>query len=185
MSEFRIASRYAKSLLELAQERNTLDKVLSDMRLLKATCDSNRDFLLVLRNPIVKSDQKLIILTKIFEGKVDVLTLEFFKILTKKRREKYLLNIAQVFEKQYNEMKGIIEATITTVSPLSASNKKEIQILLKKLTNDAQVELLEKLNPELIGGFVLKIGDKQIDDSVSGKLRELRLQFAERSFATQ
>ncbi|WP_109833017.1 ATP synthase F1 subunit delta [Reichenbachiella versicolor] len=185
MSEFRIASRYAKSLIELAQEQKSVDKVLADIRLLKSTCESNRDFLMVLRNPIVNSQQKLSILTKIFEGKVDNLTLEFFKILTRKRREEYLYDIAQVFEQQYNDMNGIVSASITTVSPLSTSNRKDIEALLKKLTNDAKVDLKESINPDLIGGFLLKIGDKQIDDSVSGKLRELKLQFAERSFATK
>lgn len=177
MSEYRIASRYAKSLLELAQEQNAVEAVLADMTLLEEVCDSNRDFLLVLKNPIVSSDQKLKILTKIFEGKVNNLSLEIFKILARKKREQYLLDIAKVFRKQYNELTGVVEASVTTVSPLSEGNKSDINGLLAKLTNDAKVELLEYVNPDLIGGFVLKIGDKQIDDSVSGKLRELRLQF--------
>jgi len=185
MSVFRIATRYAKSLLELSQEQKVLDTVLSDMKLLEEVCDTNRDFLLVLRNPIVSSDQKLKILTSIFGGKVHNLTLEIFKILTRKKREQYLYEIAQVFQQQYNVLKGIVEASVTTVSPLSATNKKEIMALLDKVTNQAKVELKETVDPDLIGGFVLKIGDKQIDDSVSGKLRELRLQFQERHFATK
>ena len=184
MSEFRIASRYAKSLLELAQEQNTLDAVLADMKLMQETCESNRDFLLVLRNPIVSSDQKLKILTKLFEGKVNDLSLAMFKILTKKTREQYLYEIAKVFQQQYNDSKGIVEASVTTVSPLSAASKKEIKALLDDITNKSEVELIENVDPDLIGGFILKIGDKQIDDSVSGKLRELKLQFQEKRFAT-
>ncbi len=177
MSEFRIASRYAKSLLELAQEKKALNKVLKDIETFDNLCETNRDFVLMLKNPIVNHWHKLTIIKKIFEGKVEKMTLSLFEIITRKNREMYLPETAKAFLKQYNEISGIVESTVTTVAPLSAALKKEVTALLDQLTGKKKVQLTEVVNPDLIGGFVLKIGDKQIDESVSSKLRELKLQF--------
>lgn len=177
MSELRIASRYAKSLLELAEEKKVLAKVVKDMEAFDELCESNRDFLLMLRNPVINHGQKLVILQKVFKDKVNALTLSMLEIMTRKGREIYLPEMAKAFKQQYNDLKGIVEASVTTVVPLSAALKKEVAAILKKLTGDGKVDLKEIVDPEIIGGFVLRIGDKQIDDSVSGQLRELKLQF--------
>lgn len=180
MSEFRIASRYAKSLLELAEEKKCLDKVVKDMEQFTAVCKSNHDLVLMLKNPIIGHYKKLTILQEIFKGKVNDLTMSIFEILAKKNREMYLPEVAEAFQSQYHAFKGIVESTITTVHPISDAIRKEISAIVKKITN-SDVVLTEKTNPDLIGGFILKIGDKQIDDSVSGKLKELRLQFVDKS----
>ncbi|MEO9966173.1 MAG: ATP synthase F1 subunit delta [Reichenbachiella sp.] len=184
MSEFRIASRYAKSLLELANEKKSLDKVLSDMQMFSDMCDTNHDLVLMLKNPIISHYKKLSILKEIFKGKVNDLTMSIFEILAKKNREMYLPEVAKAFKSQYHVFKGIVESTITTVHPLSAAVRKDINAIVKKLTN-SEVELTEKTDPNLIGGFVLKIGDRQIDDSVSGKLKELRLQFVDKGYVSK
>lgn len=179
MSELRIASRYAKSLLELAQEQKSVSKVAKDIEMFESICESNRDFVVMLKNPIINHTHKLAILQKLFKGKVEKLTLSLFEILTRKSREKYLPEIARAFREQYNVMQGIVEASVTTVAPLSAALKKELNTILKKLTGDSKVDLKEVIDPEIIGGFILKIGDKQIDDSVSSRLQAIKLQFKE------
>lgn len=184
MSEFRIASRYAKSLLELAEEKKCLDKVVKDMQMFSDLCTTNHDLVLVLKNPIVSNYKKLSILKEIFKGKVNDLTMSVFEILAKKNREMYLPEVAVAFKAQYHEFKRIVESTITTVHPLSDAIRKEVNSIVKKITN-SDVVLTEKTNPDLIGGFVLKIGDKQIDDSVSGKLKELRLQFVDKGYVSK
>lgn len=184
MSEFRIASRYAKSLLELAEEKKCLDKVVADMEQFTEVCKSNHDLVLLLKNPVISHYKKLAILKEIFNGKVNDLTMSIFEILAKKNREMYLPEVAEAFKSQYYTFKGIVESTITTVHPLSDAIRKDISAIVKKITN-SDVVLTEKTNPDLIGGFVLKIGDKQIDDSVSGKLKELRLQFVDKGFQSK
>ncbi|MEP2026734.1 MAG: ATP synthase F1 subunit delta [Reichenbachiella sp.] len=181
MSEFRIASRYAKSLLELAEEKKSLEKVVADMELFTEVCKNNHDLVLMLKNPIIGHYKKLAILKEIFKGKVNDLTMSIFDILAKKNREMYLPEVAAAFKSQYYTFKGIVESTITTVHPISDAIRKDISDIVKKITN-SDVVLTEKTNPELVGGFILKIGDKQIDDSVSGKLKELRLQFVDKGY---
>lgn len=175
MSEYRIASRYAKSLLDLSVEKNLLEEVNKDMQLLTAVADENRDLVLMLKSPIITHNKKLGVMKKVFEGKVNDLTMSFFTLLTKKAREQYLLLVAKEFHHQYNAHKGIQEATVTTTFPLSDNLKKDFIGIVEKISNK-KVELTEKLDESLIGGFVLRIGDRQIDDSVSSKLKALRLE---------
>ena len=184
MSHTRIASRYAKPLLELATEKGSLEAVAHDMNEFSTLCNSNREFVLMLKNPIVGHLKKLAILKKIFTGKVNELTLSIFDIISRKNREQYLPEIAQEFHRQYNVQMGIVEASITTVVPLSAELRKEIDSLVEKITGK-KVELTEKIDETIIGGFVLKIGDRQIDDSVSSKLNELKLKFSQNHYVNK
>ncbi|WP_286755028.1 MULTISPECIES: ATP synthase F1 subunit delta [Roseivirga] len=181
MSEYRIASRYAKSLLDLSVEKGELEQVNNDMQLLVNLASENRDLVLMLKSPIITHDKKLAVLNKVFTGKVSELTMAFFKILTKKHREAYLVGIAKEFHHQYNAHKGIEEATVTTTFPLNDALRKEFENVVKKISNK-EVELTEKVDESLIGGFILKIGDRQIDDSVSSKLKALRVEFTKNHY---
>ena len=181
MSEYRIASRYAKSLLDLAVEKKQLEEVNKDILLFSETVESNRDLVLMLKSPIITHDKKLTILNKLFGEKVNGLTLAFFQILTKKHREAYLPQIATEFHHQYNVNKGIEEATVTTTFPLSMALRKDFESVVEKITGKS-VELTEKVDESLIGGFILKIGDRQIDDSVSSKLQALRVEFTKNHY---
>ncbi len=181
MSEFRIASRYAKSLLQLADEQGALEDVHQDMLMFSDLVEENRDFELLLKSPIVTHAQKLVILRKVFVGNVHDLTLRIFEILTRKNREGYLPAIAREFHHQYNVNKGIEEAAVTTTFQLDDDLRKEFESVVAKISGKG-VELTEKIDEDLIGGFVLKVGDRQIDDSISARLRALRLKFSQNPY---
>lgn len=185
MVESRAASRYVKSLLGLAVEQNVVDQVHADMQLFNKTVEISREFELLLKNPIIKHDKKRDILEKLFKGKVHPLTLSIFDIITKKNREPLLPAIAKEFHNAYNEYKGIRKATITTAVPLDAKLKAEFEQLVKNLSNKTQVELLEKIDKEMIGGFVLNIDDKQIDASIKNKLKALKVKFSENPYVKE
>ena len=182
MADQRVAARYAKSLLDLGKELGTLETVKQDMDLLGKTVAESRDLRLLLRNPIVKHDKKLAILKAIFEGKVSDMTLRFFTILTDKNRESAIEGIGPEFLAQYNVLQGIQSAQVTSAAPLTAAARAEIQALVTKQTGHAEVQLTEKVDPELIGGFVLRVGDNQIDDSVRTSLRKMRTSLQENSY---
>ena len=182
MSEFRVASRYAKSLLGLAEEQGALEKVHADMKLFLSVCKENRDFLLLLKNPNVNHDKKRAILQAIFKGKVNDITLAIFDIITKKNREAVLPEIAQEFEHQYNISRGIEEATVTTAVPLTKELRAEIEKLVKKIGHKKEVELTEIVDEDLIGGYILKVADRQIDDSIKSKLKALELKFSQNPY---
>ncbi|QCR24195.1 ATP synthase F1 subunit delta [Pontibacter sp. SGAir0037] len=181
MSEIRVASRYAKSLIELAEEKGVLEQVNEDMKLFSNIVSQNRDFKLLLRNPIVKSDKKLAVINGIFKGKVQDMTLSFFNIVARKNRESLLDVVASEFKTQYNLRKGIQKATVTSAAPLTPALRQELAQRLANQTGKA-VELEEIVDPSLIGGFVLRIGDQQIDSSVKYKIRKLKNNFTDNSY---
>ncbi|GAB3859789.1 ATP synthase F1 subunit delta [Hymenobacter terrigena] len=182
MADQRVAARYAKSLLDLGKEMGTLSAVKDDMDLLSKTMAESRELRLLLRNPIVKHDKKLAILNAIFKGKVSDMTMRFFTILTEKNRESAIEGIGPEFLAQYNVMQGIQSAQVTSATPLTPASRAEIRALVTKQTGLAEVQLTEKVDPELIGGFVLRVGDNQIDDSVRTSLRKLRTSLQENSY---
>lgn len=176
MSDFRIASRYAKSLLELAIEQKKDDVIAADMALFAQVCEANRDFRTALRNPIIKHSKKLDILKAIFAGKVDPITISIFELITRKNREAILPVIAVEFHRQHNQRKGIVEASVWTTFKLEEDLQKEFRQLIEKISGK-KVDLKQEIDPDLVGGFVLRIEDKQIDESIRSKLQHLSLKF--------
>ncbi len=177
MSAQRIAIRYATPLLDLSIEQKVEDKVKSDLDSFIELCESNRDFLLMLNSPVIPHLRKAGIVKKIFQGKVNELTMKFFDITIRKNRENVLYEIAQEFISLFNQKKGLQKATLTTAVAVDAKLKKEFEGLVKSLTGKSPV-LEEKVNSEIIGGYELTIGDKRLDASVSGQLRSLKLKFS-------
>ncbi len=182
MADLRVASRYIKSLLGLAVERSVLEQVHQDMIFFSKVCNENRGFVSMLRSPVIRHEKKSAILKKIFSGKVDSLTMAFIDIITRKNREPILPAIAGEFHNAYNEHKGIGQAAITTTLPMDADLRKTIEAIVRKLSDKKQVEIKETVDKELIGGFILNVGDRQIDASIKSKLRALDLKFKENYF---
>jgi len=185
MADIRAASRYVKSLLGLAVEQNALEQVHADMQLFSKVCEENRQFELLLRNPIIKHDKKKAILEKLFKGKVNALTMAIFDIITKKNREPLLPAIAREFHNAYNTYKGIGTATVTTAFPIDAKLKAEFEQIVKGLSDKKQVELKTEVDKDMIGGFVLEVGDKQIDASIKNKLKALKVQFSQNPYVKE
>lgn len=177
LSEKRVAYRYAKSILDLAQEKGVLDEVYKDMSFFAKTLDENSELRAVMRNPIIYSYRKLSILKKLFGDKLHKVTLDFFEIIARKNREEVLYAAAKEFEHLYEEAKGIQRATLATPVPASEEVKQKAIALVKAATG-REVKLEEKIKPELIGGFTITYGDdKQIDASVRTKLKILQTEF--------
>ena len=173
MSVIRIASRYAKSLLDLAQDQNVLSEVVSDMEGFSKMVE-NRDLYLLLKSPIIKAGKKAQIFDALFEGKVNKLTKAFIDISLRKGRESYLPEIAQEFLAQYKRLQGISSVKLITATPISdASLSKITAKLLASDVTDKSVDIETEVDESLIGGFIVKIGDKQIDASVAHKLDQL------------
>ena len=184
MSINKIASRYAKSLLDLAKEQNKIEVVLEDVKTLKQATE-NRDLYLLFKSPIVNTEKKLAILKEIFEGKIDELTMAFINIITRKGREAYMPDINEAFISQYRELNSISTVTITTAEAMSEADLASIKAKLQGSTETRDnLEIETKIDPSIIGGFVIEIGDKLYDASVQHKLDELKKQFSGGSFAT-
>lgn len=179
MSVIRIASRYAKSLLDLAKEQGNLDAVVEDIKSFNQVA-KNRDFFLMLKSPIVNADKKAGVLNAIFDGKVDKLTMAFLDIVLRKGRESYLPEIATEFMEQYKTLKKVSTVKLTTAQPITDAALEAIKA--KLLGSDITQESLQietAVDADLIGGFVVQVGDKLVDASVAHKLREMAKVIAE------
>ena len=181
MKGSRAAVRYAKALKELALEQGVLEKVCDDMKLITSVCESNHDFAVMLQSPVIKADKKQSILSEVFKGKVSKLTELFLKILTSKRRESYIEAIAIEFVKQFKEHKKILTAVVTTAQGLDEELRKKVLKVVQGSGN-SEIELVEKINEKLIGGFTLQVGDKRVDASLAKQIRKLSQSFSENPY---
>ncbi len=178
----RLATRYAKSLIDLSTEKGQLANVYADMQYLQAICKSNPDFVSLLRSPVVKADKKDNILTAITMGKVNGLTAAFNKLLVAKGRESDLPEIANAFIDQYNTINGIHKVKLTTAVPVSEAVKTNIVNKVKAGSGLENVELETKTDESLIGGFVLEFNNNLVDASILRDLKDIKKQFNNNEF---
>lgn len=177
MQNPRLAARYAKSLLDLTREQNSMDAALKDMQLLDAICRQNPDFVLMLRSPVIHADKKLAIIQAVIGDRLTPLTFSFVALLVRKGRESNLPEIATAFIRQYKDAHHIRSVQLTTAAPLRADVRDHIlKQVVASLQND-RVELEEKVDPDLIGGFVLEMDDKLFDASILHDLNTVKMQF--------
>ena len=176
MKSTRLTSRYAKSLLNLSVEKNRLDKILSDMNYIKNICSENKDLVLLLKSPVVKSDKKLSIFSQIFSSSVSEITMNFINIITSKKREMHLEGIAESFISLYKTYSNIETVTLTTSHPIDEKTKFEVLEFVKK-NGKQNIEMKQVINEELFGGMIIKMGDKQLDASVSRNIKKLKKSF--------
>ena len=182
MSNTRLATRYAKSIIGLAIERGELEKTFGDMQWLQSVCKSNRDFVNMLRSPVIKPDTKGKIVKAVAQNNIGQLTDTFIHLLISKGRESGLPEIAHAFIEQYKEVKKIYSIQLTTASPVSDDLKKAFVDHIKSSTEMQHIELETIVKEDIIGGFVLQVGDKLVDASIAYDLKEIARQFENNDF---
>ena len=176
MQETKAAIRYARSLFSLGIERNELDAVSADMFLIDKTIHENRDLALMLKSPIIKPGTKESVIHAIFGGKIGTTTAAFIDLIVRKRREMHIQEIARQFVILFLERNGVEEAVITTAHKIDEPFRNKIIKLVEQKTGN-KVELEERIDPSIIGGFILRYGDNQIDTSVERDIEPLRREF--------
>jgi len=177
MNNPRLATRYAKSLVDIATEQNQLSNIYTDMKFIQRICKSNPDFVAILVSPVIKSDKKSKIIQSITNGRVNNLSSSFIDLLVRKGREANLAEIANAFIEQYNAIHNIHKIKITTAVPMSAELQNAIVNKVKTSTSLKNIEMETAVKEELIGGFVLEMGNGLVDASILRDLKDVRKQF--------
>lgn len=178
----RLASRYAKSLIDLALEKGELERIYEDMLWLQQVIKGSRDFANLLRSPIIKTDAKEKIVAAIIGNRVTNITSLFARLLIAKGRESNLPEIITSFISQYKGYKNIYPVKLSTATPINENLKKAIIDQIKKTSDMQNIELETVVNADLIGGFVLEAGDKLIDASIAYDLKQIARQFDNNDF---
>ena len=179
---YRIATRYAKSLIELAQEKGKLEEVFADMQLMNESFHASRELRVFLKSPVIGADKKVEVLNKLFLSRINDITGKFILLMTNKGREQFLSEIAESFITQYNVIKNITPVTITSAVKLDKTTIETILAGLRKREKIEEIKLTETIDESLLGGFVLLYGDKQVDSSVRSSLQKLHNLVADDSY---
>jgi F-type H+-transporting ATPase subunit delta len=186
MQNPRLASRYAKSILDLAVEQNSLEATLKDMQLLNSIFKASHDFELMLRSPVIKGDKKLSVIKAVLEGRnISPLTNAFINLLVAKGRELNLPEIASSFISQYNTLKKIRTVKLTTASAMNEGVKNSIQAKIATYMPTDTIALETAVDDSLIGGFVLEVEDRLFDASVKKSLNDMRSRLMDHSYESK
>lgn len=172
MKSKKAAVRYAQSLLQLAIEQSSLSKVKDDMVLVKETCAASDDLSMMLSSSIIKTDVKQRALKAVFEKSISKLSMDFIAMLADKNRESILEAVASSFIMLYNEKEGIVEAIVTSAQALSNEDKKQLEASLASFGKTIAIK--EKIDPSIIGGIKIRVGDLRLDASIRKKLNTLK-----------
>jgi F-type H+-transporting ATPase subunit delta len=178
----RLAGRYAKSLIGLSMEKDQLEAVYKDMLFLQAACRGSKELVKLLKSPVIKADKKGRILEALTQGKVSVMTATFNRLLLNKGRESFLPEIISAFIDQYKVIKDIHSVKLTTAMPVGEELKQSIVDKIRADSNLKHIELNAAVDENLIGGFILEIGDKLIDASIAFDLNNIKKQFRNNDF---
>lgn len=173
----RAAIRYAKAVLEKANEGNIGNVVFDDMQSVAATLKGSKELRSVLKSPVVKAEDKKEALIKIFENNSEI-TKALIQILTANKRINLLGDVAESYIDLYNESQGVKVAEVTTAVPLSSELETEVLAKVKHLTGSTQVTIQNKIDESILGGFILRVGDLQYDASIANKLGKIKREFS-------
>jgi len=179
-----LSKRYAQALFELAVENNILDEVEKDIRFIDSVLQESRELRIVLDNVVLEGYKKINVLNRLFESRVQKLTIKFLHLITRKNRETYIVPICQAFIEIYKDYKNIMPVTLTTAYKTDVKISEAILTKLRTVT-DKELEITEEVDVTLIGGFKLDFQDYQYDDSVKVQLKRLGKEFSDNLYISK
>ena len=177
----KIARRYAKAFFEFAQELGKIEEISQDVQFISDTFQGCKDLSFTITSPIVHIDKKNAVLNSLFENNVEPVTLQYLRLVLKKRREVHLDLMCIEFDKLYKLYKNIVTVVINSVEPLE---KEVLNTIIQKVKAyiNAELEVVEQINPQLIGGISIQFDDYFLDSSVRGSINKLRKELVDKSY---
>ena len=177
-----LASRYAHSLLSLAQEKGLTETVQADLMALKGVYNESAELRSFLKSPVIHVNTKKAVMEKAFGSKISKITLLFLEKLAEGRREMLIGEIADAFNTAVKKNKGIVTATVVSAAPINEKIRAEVTKIIKnnkEFINASAIEIEEKVDKNIIGGIIINVGDKQVDASFSRKINEYKMAFSQ------
>ena len=164
-------------MLDLSIEQNSMDETCADMKWLQGVCKSNKDFVVLLKSPVIKPLVKAKIIRSVTDGRVSQLTTAFIELLVKKAREINLPEIVNSFIDQFNKLRNIHRVKISSAEPLSDEMKEAIMANVQQIKGGQTYEIETLVDETLIGGFLLETGGVLVDASILRDLKDIQRQF--------
>ncbi|MDX1420888.1 MAG: F0F1 ATP synthase subunit delta [Rubricoccaceae bacterium] len=179
-----VARRYALALYQEAEAQGVVEKTDDDVQVLRETLDGSRELVSLFESPVVSRDKKEAVAQKLFEDALGALAMRFVHLLFEKEREDLLPAVVHAYGALRDERLGLVQADVKTARPLGYDETQQLEKALAKRTGK-QVRLRMEVDPDLIGGLVVRIGDQVYDRSVRHQLKTLREQLHHRAFLSQ
>lgn len=173
MSDFRIASRYAKALFDRAVETSMLDVIKKDIDHLRLMADESREFVLFLQSPLYKKSVKQDALKKLFASANET-TQNVYHLMTEKFREAFIPAMGDAFMRMYNKHNQIVEVTVVSAVALDKKTIGEIENYVKANSDAKTIQMTQEIKPSVIGGLTIEFGGKIYDNTVSNQIRKIK-----------
>ncbi|SRR5690554_3753479 len=175
MTGTRAALRYAKAILDVSKENGNAELVSHDMKSISNAISQSDELKVFLQNPIIKGEAKLAALNEIF-ATANGDTKKLFSVLLENKRLNILEAIAAKYAVLFDEMKGVQVAHVTTATPITPELEAQIMAKIKEIS-DKEISIVNEVNKEIIGGFIIRLGDMQFNASIANKLSQLKREF--------
>ncbi len=171
----RVATRYAKSLIDLAKAQSIDGKVYEEMEAFGNLAQASADLRSLLSNPVVSAKDKLVVLNRVFEDSTD-LTKSFVSMVVDRKRESELASIAKVYIQMYDEAQGVVRVSVKSAIALDEKSLGDVKRYLKGLVKQEELQIENIIDSSVIGGMVIQFDDKLLDLSIAKELKEIRKQ---------
>jgi len=177
----KVARRYAKAFFEFSQEQDKLEDIIKDIRLIEGVFSENKEFRTIICSPIIRAEKKINILNEIFKTRIDTISLQYLTLVLRKGRECELDLICDEYDKLYKKFKRIVTLTIQSAETLGKDIVESIRQKIKSYL-EMEIEIIEQINPKLIGGIRLQFDGYLLDASVQGYMDKLRTKLVDKSY---
>ena len=184
MNSYRINTNYAKALLMLATDRQDVDRVADDMRLVSKVTAENHELAVVFANPVLPGDKKAAIVRELFSGNVADTTMAFLVFLVRKNRSVNMHGVSEAYLGMWRDVKGIVLSDLVTHQPVDESARAMVTQMVQEYTG-RKVELHEATDMNMLGGFKLEFDNKMYDARLRAKIRKLRQEFAKNDYESK
>jgi F-type H+-transporting ATPase subunit delta len=173
-----VANRYAMALFELATENNLIESVQKQLKYITDSLEANPQLEELFKSPLMKSEDIKQIMKECYEKSVNIKLLNFLFVLVDKRRQSYIKQIQVEYKAIVDKSNNLVEAVAITAEPMK---DQDLELLQKKLskTTSKNISLINKVDKDMLGGILIKMGDKEIDGTIKRRLGELREQLTQ------
>ncbi|HEV3455305.1 MAG TPA: ATP synthase F1 subunit delta [Thermoanaerobaculia bacterium] len=175
-----VARVYARAMLDLAAAQGQEDELLAELQALGEAVAGDPELAAFLASPLVSGEARAEVLEKVFRRRASDLLVDALEVINRKGRLGLLPAIVEAFRGEYRELRGLVDARVTSAVPLSQAQRTSLAAALAKLTGK-QPELIERVDPSILGGLVVEVAGEKSDSSLSSRLRDVAMHLAQRA----
>ncbi len=175
-----IATVYARSILELAENQGVTDSLIAEFEQLVSALASNEELAGFFSSPLIDSDKRAASLEKMFRGKASDLLVDSLQVINRKDRLEMLPTIVTALHQERQALRGVVDVEVATAVPLTAALRDRLRRAVDRFTGQKS-RLVEVVDPQLVGGMMLRLGDQKIDSSVARELEKMHETLAHRT----